>query len=124
VPNAPIAPCAKGRKHTVVDHRFTGTPGISCAMALTVSFVLFPVTGFVATVIPEKLASQGLDASIGASEPHDFAVRESAARLSRALASTASQPNVRDDRDTPLAGAGMVREMEMIWVKSQRKSFF
>jgi len=45
VPAAPIAPCAKGRKHTVVDHRFTGTPGLPCAMVLTVSFVLSPVTG-------------------------------------------------------------------------------
>ena len=49
-------------------------------MVLTASFVLFPVTGFVATVIPEKLASQELDASIGASEPHDFSVRFSAVR--------------------------------------------
>jgi hypothetical protein len=44
-------------------------------MVLTVSFVLSPVTGFLATVTPEKLASQELDASVGASEPHDFAVR-------------------------------------------------
>jgi len=38
--------------------------------------VLSPVTGFVATVISEKLASRKLDASIGASGPHDFAVRD------------------------------------------------
>ena len=43
-------------------------------MVLTVSFVLSPVTGFLATVASEKLASQKLDASIGASGPHDFAV--------------------------------------------------
>jgi hypothetical protein len=49
-------------------------------MVLTVSFVLSPVTGFVVTVAPEKLASQELDASIGASGPHDFAVRLSAVR--------------------------------------------
>jgi len=41
------------------------------------------VTGFLATVIPEKLASQKLDASIGASGPHDFAVRISRARQSQ-----------------------------------------
>src|SRR3984957_6642696 len=34
----------------VSHHRFTGTPGISCAMVLTVSFVLSPVTGLVVTV--------------------------------------------------------------------------
>jgi len=38
--------------------------------------VLSPVTGLFATVAPEKLASRELDASIGASEPHDFAVRD------------------------------------------------
>jgi hypothetical protein len=37
--------------------------------------VLSPATGFLATVAPEKLASQELDASIGASGPHAFAVR-------------------------------------------------
>ena len=41
----------------------------------TAYFALSPVTGFLATVAPEKLASQELDASIGASGPHDFAVR-------------------------------------------------
>jgi hypothetical protein len=44
-------------------------------MVLTVSFVLSPVTGLIVTVISEKLASRKLDASIGASGPHDFAVR-------------------------------------------------
>jgi hypothetical protein len=37
--------------------------------------VLSPVIGFLATVIPEKLASHELDASVEASGPHDFAVR-------------------------------------------------
>ena len=69
------SPVCKGRKHTVVDHRFTGTPGIPCAMVLTVSFVISPVTGLFATVARKKTASRELDASIGASEPHDFAVR-------------------------------------------------
>jgi hypothetical protein len=45
--------------------------------------VLSPVTGFLATVASEKLASQKLDASIGASGPHDFAVRVSAVRQKR-----------------------------------------
>jgi hypothetical protein len=49
-------------------------------MVLTGSFVLSPVTGFIVTVTPEKLASQELDASAGASGPHDFAVRFSAVR--------------------------------------------
>ena len=49
--------------------------GLPCAMVLTVSFVLFLVTGFLSPSPRKKLASQKLDASIGASGPHDFAVR-------------------------------------------------
>jgi len=45
-------------------------------MVLTVSFVLSPVIGLLATVAPKKLASQGLGASIEAPGPHDFAVRD------------------------------------------------
>jgi hypothetical protein len=70
-------------------------------MVLTVSFVLSPVTGFLATVAPEKLASQELDASIGASGPHDFAVRLGAVRQGH-IRVHRIQPRVRDDRDTPL----------------------
>jgi hypothetical protein len=47
-------------------------------MVLTVSFVLFPVTGL---VCHRRLAfTAKLDASVGASEPHDFAVRLGAVR--------------------------------------------
>jgi hypothetical protein len=42
-------------------------------MVLTVSFVLSPVTGLFATVVRGSL--RDLDASVGASGPHDFAVR-------------------------------------------------
>ena len=59
----------------VSHHRLTGTPGISCAMVLTVSFVLSSVTGLCCHRRPWKLASHELDASVGASGPHDFAVR-------------------------------------------------
>src|SRR5450756_886023 len=43
-------------------------------------YVISPVIGFLATVIPEKLASQELDASAEASGPHDFAIRFSVVR--------------------------------------------
>src|SRR5580658_7923871 len=41
---APAAPCAT-KKHRGRSHRFAGTPGLPCAMVLTGSFVLSPVTG-------------------------------------------------------------------------------
>ena|SRR5579883_483681 len=50
------------------------SPGIPRAMVLTVSFALFPVTGL---FCHRRLRDcrRKLDASVGASEPHDFAVR-------------------------------------------------
>src|ERR1700690_2166624 len=45
-------------------------------------------------------SSRELDASVGASGPHDFTVRLKCIRHST-KASTASRSNVRDDRDTP-----------------------
>jgi hypothetical protein len=40
-----------------------------------------------------------------------------------AAASTASHPNVRDDRDTPLLGDETVGNKEVIWVKSEAEYF-
>jgi hypothetical protein len=57
-----------------------------------------------ATVAPEKLASRELDASVGASGPHDFAVRKHTLSSVAWFASTASRPNVRDDGQRPSAG--------------------
>jgi hypothetical protein len=54
-------------------------PGLPCAMVLTVSFVLSPVTGL---FCHRRFADHAkLDASVGASGPHDFAVRLTRARL-------------------------------------------
>jgi hypothetical protein len=92
----PDAKCARSlackiKKHTSIVT--TVTPGIvrhSLRDGFTDSFVLFPATGFLATVVGGSLRQ--LDASIGASEPHDFPVREQRVRLSRRLASIASCP--------------------------------
>jgi hypothetical protein len=74
-------------------------------MVLTVSFVLFPVIGLVVTVaqgkLSWKLASQELDASVEASEPHDFAVRFGAVRQRRRHVHRIPL-RVRDDREPPL----------------------
>ena len=98
-------PVCIGRKHTVVT---TGTPetsGLPCAMVLTVSFVISPVTGLCCHRHLREVASHELDASVGASGPHDFAVRFGAFVL-HAIASTASRaPYVRDDREPPLMWA-------------------
>src|SRR5450631_1259619 len=108
-------------------------------MVLTAYVVLSPVTGLfchrrqrikfcLSSVGPTQLRE--LDASVGASGPHDFAVRCNISRpravdrsqvfrpalrshrAQNAAASTASAPRVRDDHDTPLVSAKSARMCE------------
>src|SRR5882724_4257375 len=117
-------------------------------MVLTVSFVLSPVIGLLSPS-PANMACphpvgptclRQLDASAGASRPHDFAVRDSIVRQ-RALRIAHGKPalpslhtpdavsvhrippNVRDDRDTPLTRDGMAGVIKVIWAKRARKYF-
>src|SRR5216684_1832657 len=91
VPAAPAASCALciGKKHTSKRvHR--NHPAFPHAMVLTAYFVLSPVTGLFChrrqriNVLPApgrgRHNIRELDASVGASGPHDFAVRISAVR--------------------------------------------
>jgi hypothetical protein len=105
-PDAPAAACAKVVvESTRVSQVTPESPGIPHAMVLTVSFVLSPATGFLATVAPEKLVSQELDTSIGVSGPHDFSVRFSTVRQER-IRVHRIPPRVRNDREPPLGGTG------------------
>ncbi|MGZ5873881.1 MAG: hypothetical protein ACXWKP_17395 [Bradyrhizobium sp.] len=69
------------------------------------------------------IASAKLDASVGASGPHDFAVR----LWRRSSCSTFSvhriPPHVRDDRETPLCRDGMASDIDLIWVNGEAKNF-
>jgi len=72
-------------------------------------------------------SSRRLAAGIGASEPHDFAVRVSIIRPARycspdAAASTASRPAFRDVRNAPLSGRDGL-DMHLIWVSGEAKYF-
>jgi hypothetical protein len=67
------------KKRTRAYRSSGGIPAFP-ARWVTAYFALSPVTGFLATVIPEKLVSQELDASIGAPGPHGFTVREACVR--------------------------------------------
>jgi hypothetical protein len=87
----------------VSRYRFTGTPGIPCAMVLTAASCSPRRSGFLVTVIGEisftnlTPASRRQDhtTSPSASQAH---LVKSAARVHRI------PPRVRDDRDTPLHG--------------------
>src|ERR1700733_15086962 len=60
-------------------------------MVLTVSFVLSPVNGLIATVPAQCKALSRVDASIAASGPHDFIVRLTARSSGAPQASIASR---------------------------------
>src|SRR3954454_952738 len=82
----------KIKKHTSIVTTVTpGSPGIPRTMVLTVSFALFPVTGLYCHRHWRNYFRQ-LDASVGASEPHDFAVRLTCCSSAAPSASTASRP--------------------------------
>jgi hypothetical protein len=106
--------------HECSHYRFTGTPSFPCAMVLTACFVLSPVTGL---SCHRHLAdnSAKLDASVGASGPHDFAVRISIIRPALACLMLPRPPHpvpyVRDDHDTPLCVGRDGGVLELIWVR-------
>src|SRR3984893_3670684 len=75
-PMRPIAACALVEsKSTRVSQVTPESPGIPRAMVYGLYRALPGEPGFLATVAPEKLASQELDTSVGVSGTHDFAVR-------------------------------------------------
>jgi len=83
--------------------------GIPCANGFNGFLRALPgEPGFFATVVPEKLASQEFDTSVGMSGPHDFAVRaQRHSSFSTSPASIASRLTFRDDSAyAPLAEAG------------------
>ena len=57
---------------------------------------------------PAKITSRRLDASVEASEPHDFAVREKYASSSALSRPPHPVPNVRDDRERPSVGQDQI----------------
>jgi hypothetical protein len=128
----PAAPAASRAKVVCTRVEATGppeTPGLPCAMVLTVSFVLSPVTGLFATVVSAmRKHCRHLNASIGASGPHDFAVRLSIIRPARirvpdTAASTASHSYVRDDREPPLYRGGMAESIKVFLPGRKSKNF-
>jgi hypothetical protein len=69
--------------HKKNAHEHTGSAEAirhSLRNGFTAYNALSPVIGFLVTVAREKRASHELDAGIGASGPHDFAVRLDAVR--------------------------------------------
>src|SRR6202790_5239082 len=88
----PIAACALVEsKSKRVSQVTPESPGIPRAMVYGLYRAPPGEPGFLATVAPEKPASQELDTSVGVSGPHDFAVRRKAPSSLAPPASTASR---------------------------------
>jgi hypothetical protein len=92
-------------------------------MVLTVSFVLSPVIGLFCHRRLAEFSSAKLDASVEASGPHDFAVRELSAFVNALLASTASRPTSVTIAKRPLWRSGMAEVVRMIWAKNEAEYF-
>src|ERR1700730_8086508 len=102
------------KNHTsIVTTGSPETPSLPCAMALTVSFVLSPVTGLFCHR-RLRIAPQ-LDASVGASGPHDFSVRINAARLRRYRVHRIPRPTSVTIAIRPSYRGGMARNLPLIW---------
>jgi hypothetical protein len=106
MPGAQIAPAASHAnesEHTSVVTTVTPeTPGIPYTMVLTAYIALSPVSRAFLPPSPARSSPHELDASVGASGPHDFAVR-----FMRRSSKAPKRPphpalNVYDDRETPL----------------------
>ena len=101
---APAVSCAEmGKKRTRAYRSSGGNPAFP-ARWFTAYSALSLVTGL-SCHHRHADNSTRLDASVGASGPHGFAVRLSAVRY-RHVSVHRIPPRVRDDHDTPLCGAG------------------
>ncbi len=101
-------------------YRFSGEHPAFPARWFTAYNALSPATGLFATVTCGSLHK--LDASIGASGPHDFAVRLSAVRQWHIRVHRIS-PHVRDDRESPLLSGETRGERPLICPTRQAEHF-
>src|SRR5664279_1458291 len=109
--------------HTSIHSGRTGNhPASPHAMVLTASFVISPGDRL---FCHRRFANESakLDASVEASGPHDFSVRQQSALVRSAARGHRIQPRVRDDRDTPLEWGGR-RGYKVIWGFGKPEYFF
>src|ERR1700726_1707184 len=121
-PMRPIAACAMVEvERTRVSQVTPESPGIPRAMVYGL-FRALPGDRAFLPPSPAKVAFRELDASVGASGPHVFAVRLSAVRQER-IRVHRIPPRVRDDRDTPLEWGGTANHIVLIWGSGKQKYF-
>ena len=122
----PGARCTRSRVCSVEStrvshHGHTGITRHSPRNGFTAYFVLSPVTGLFCHR-RQRSCLRRLDSSIGASGPHDFAVRIKRPSSSSASASTASRPALMTLRNAPLWDR-TVSDILLIWGKREVEYF-
>src|SRR5882724_2492603 len=122
----PGARCARSRacrveSTRVSHHGHTGITRHSPRNGFTVSFVISPVIGFLATVI-SGVASANLTPA-PRRQDHTTSPSAFAPLVCSASASTASRPNVRDDGQRPSLGTGQ-GGYSLICASEKQKYFF
>jgi hypothetical protein len=117
-------PCVRNKKaHKHSHHGHTGITRHSPRNGFTAYTALSPVTGL---SCHRRLRScpHRLDASVGASGPHDFAVRKIAPSSEAPPRVHRIPPRVRDDREPPLQRDGTGRGIRLICISEKQKYFF
>jgi hypothetical protein len=123
VPNAPAALRAKVESTQASHHGRAGiTRHSRTQVVLTVSSALSLVTGLSCHHRRRNLFHR-LDASVGASGPHGFAVRETSAFVNALPASTASCPASVTISSRPSVGQD-AEDVEVICLGREQKYFF
>ena len=122
---APAVSCAN--RHIKNAHEHTGSAEAvrpSLRNGFTAYIVLSPARpGLLVTVIPRKRELlRNLTPAIGASGPHDFAVRDRLRSSVANSASIASHRAFRDVRNAPLVGWD-ARNKQLSWVKNKAEYF-
>jgi hypothetical protein len=124
---APEVSCAIGTKKYAHEHTGSAEASdIPCAMVLRLMSCSPRRAGLVVTVVSrisrsiqlDRCATARLDASIGASGPHDFAVRIRAVRR-RHIRVHRIPPRACDDRETPLVSGRDQIAILLIWPRRQ-----
>jgi hypothetical protein len=119
---APAISCAN--RHIENAHEHTGSAEAvrpSLRNGVTAYIVLSPARpGLFATVAPKKRELlKNLTPAIGASGPHDFAVRSSCARQSQLSRPSLPDPRFVTNAHTPLWWDGMAQEVKLICLRDQ-----
>src|ERR1700733_751457 len=117
------SPCAKVESTRVVTTGSPGHPAFPCAMVLTASSALSLVTGLCCHHRRRNCFHQ-LDASVGASGPHGFAVRaQRHSSFDVACVHRIPHPTFVTIAKRPSCEGGTGKDVEVIWVKSEPESF-